>query len=531
MRTRSSPFALLLLAAAIPCVAACGDRPTAPAAQPPKSPAAAVSPAPAAATQAAATVLPATRATKSGRIFSVELHMDVGAGAPSSAARAAADALTAAELAADRFASLIGETPGRLGLAFTAERGGPVTIHVWPDATTAAAAVSSAPGTTNPDTHVANSHEVTGTVRTPAPSALHVALTPPLPPMAFDEVGLPAQTVRAIVRAVAPVLRARRFPDAAAPPRWIADGEAEGLAGYVDGYVWATAAHRAAPTGSRERLTYASPVETTMTVRLMRLLERGALPSAADVMAGRVTTLDDADLAAVHVSLHATLVAALGDRPPRALYPVATSDGIASPGDSTPPDIAALMSAAGAADLDHVWRERIAAAKPAGWDCPARAISQLPGDRDWLLIGGPDRPDAPQTIAWRLGDDRDTSLAISGRVSILLGSRSGSVARVLFGRRDDGCLAVEFGPGTLALVRCDASTRTVTTIAAIDRPILRPGQTIQFEVVIIQGRVAVFVDGKETLTKDIEASSVTGAWGLGVTSGSAVAWRGLSSGR
>lgn len=346
----------------------------------------------------------------------------------------------------------------------------------------------------------------------------HVAVQPPLSDAALDAIGPGAQTLRLVAHECAHLVRYHTFANRRSHSRWIADG----LASWVEpivlremGIVDATADH---PSFARHML------------RAQEWAQRGALPSAAEILSGAVAKRDDFfGVYSAHWLLFESLAATDGAGL-RAVFDAARE---LRGGRTFAPRLRALVGEHIGADaeLDAAWRAFVAGLQP-GWREEGRSLEV--GGEDWEQVAFV----ASTARSWRLESLPAKGWSAGGRLRIL---PAAGRAMEWAARAADADYCVRFEATTeeqvgrvsvVRLAEIDGQPGRVT-LATAERALPR-GRSFEFVV-----RCGSSTDGAVTLEVEVDGTIALrvpldavpeGEWGLSALPGSAGIWSGVTVG-
>jgi hypothetical protein len=336
--------------------------------------------------------------------------------------------------------------------------------------------------------------------------AAYILLQPDCSDDTLTRVGLPVPTRRLIAHEAAHLFRYATIPNHRSHPRWLADG----MATCVEQRVMAK--------GHWSPGVEDDPDTATMIVRAVDLLEKGKLPSVADILRDRI----DAVPWRTRYGLRWLLFRFLHDSVEREAFnsimgAVRRLGGGTDYGNRLVASIEERLGPDRMNAIDAEFRASLGALKPR-WEEVYRSL-ETAGD-GWTQIAFPDT----NAIAWRTAPAASDAYALEGRFKIHRGRKQ--QLNLLLGRESSGFVSVAFVAGYgVTIFRYQAKENRWERLGSAASDALQLDRWVRFSAKIGADQLRVSLDEKPALAVPLAGRSMRGPWGLGAQNGSVGVWR------
>lgn len=406
-------------------------------------------------------------------------------------------ALAAAEAAWDETVALLGVDPPTPS--------SPLAIHLYRDAASFEAAEERLVG--------GGFRHHRSFAHGPTRSA-HIALQAEVPDIVLRRYGPTPRTLRLVAHEAFHLVSFEAMPGAGLVPGWLAEG----------GATWVE--QRVAERHEWSQGLTEDPVPSTYLWLARRMLYRGDLPSARDLLTRTVPGAGRAD----EYALPMLLVTHLREEWAADLDEVFQAVARVDPSDPAGPlaverAVERSLGGPGFAALDRSFRGFLASRRPA-WVEVTRSLET--GGRSWVQVGV-----ESEALAWRVSPVGEGTLALEGVVELLAGGSLHPTMTIALEAEDGGRLEVAIGHGgSVEVARlAGGAPRDEARLLAEGTPDLPTLTTsIPFRVTMADGGVEVAVGGQPVAVLPPDSFHGTGTWGLGTGPGTVGVWHNLRAG-
>lgn len=338
--------------------------------------------------------------------------------------------------------------------------------------------------------------------------AAYIVVQPDCSDATLKQVGLPQPTRRLIAHEATHLIRYATMENHRSHPHWIADGAAT----WVEEHVMAK--------GRWSRGEEDDPDASSKIVRTVALLEKGALPSVADILRDRIDDTPWLTRYSVRWLFLRFLEHSVEREKFRSILAKARQLGGGS-GYNTQliAFIEVTLGQEGMMSIDGRFAKYLRSLRPR-WEEVYRSL-ETAGDH-WTQIAFPDK----NAIAWRTEPVGEDAYTLRGAFRVLPGKKQ--QLNLLLGRNDDGFVSIAFVAGHgVTIFHFHAKDDRWEGLGSVESDVLKLDQWIGFRVKVGGDRIRVVLDKKPGLEAPLSGRSMRGAWGLGAQNGSAGVWRGV----
>jgi hypothetical protein len=260
------------------------------------------------------------------------------------------------------------------------------------------------------------------------------------------------------------------------------------------------------------------PNMSTMMVDTVALLEKGNLPSVADILRDRIDSLHWRTRYAIRWLLFRFLKKSIDRETFRSIMSEARR---LAGGSRYSRHLNAFIEGALGQDemkaIDGKFKAYLHALTPQ-WEEVYRSLETA--GKSWTQIAFPDK----NAIAWRTELAGKDVYTLEGRFKILPGRQQ--QLNLLLGRNLEGFVSIAFTAGDcVTIFHYHAKENRWERLGSTESDLLEHGRWIRFRAEVGGDRVRVTLDKTPTLSVSLNGRSMRGPWGLGAQRGSAGLWR------